>query len=332
MEMMQTRDSIRKTTRIIQLDKILRGGEFVGIDDLILKFGVSQRTIERDFERLRDEMDAPLEYNKSLNKYHYSDPTFSIPNIVLTEGDLFTISTVLPLMEQYENTPLENSFRHIMHKITDMLPDTITVDSSFLNKDITFLKDSAPIIQEDVFNLIFQSIKSHRTLTFQHRSSKNQDYTNREFDAYHVLCQKGNWYVIGYEHTKSSIRLYSMARIRNICLTSNQFKIPEDFKLENHIDLDVGIWNNTNPPELYELLFAADMINYITERQWHKTQELEQQSDGTIILKFETNQKEMITSWVMSFGHKVTVLKPEWLREKIKDECIRMLESIEKHK
>ena len=332
MEMMQTRDSIRKTTRIIQIDKILRGGDFVGIDDLILKFGVSQRTIERDFERLRDEMDAPLEYNKNLNKYHYSDPTFSIPNIVLTEGDLFTISTVLPLMEQYENTPLENSFRHIMHKITDMLPDTITVDSSFLNKDITFLKDSIPSIQADVFNLIFQSIKSHKTITFEHRSSKNQDYTNREFDAYHVLCQKGNWYVIGYEHTKSSIRLYSMARIRNICLTSNQFKIPEDFKLENHIDLDVGIWNNTNPPELYELLFAADMINYITERQWHKTQELEQQSDGTIILKFETNQKEMITSWVMSFGHKVTVLKPEWLREKIKDECKRMLENIEKHK
>ena len=62
--MMQTRDSIRKTTRIIQIDKILRGGDFVGIDDLILKFGVSQRTIE---------------------------------------GDLFTISTVLPLMEQHQS-------------------------------------------------------------------------------------------------------------------------------------------------------------------------------------------------------------------------------------
>lgn len=113
------RDDVRRTTRIIQLDEMLRGGNYVCMDELIFKFGVTQRTIERDFERLRNEMNAPLEYDKNLNKYHYSDPTYSIPNVVLTEGDLFTVSTVLPLMEQYENTPLENSFRHIMNKIKD---------------------------------------------------------------------------------------------------------------------------------------------------------------------------------------------------------------------
>lgn len=330
--MINTKDAVRRTSRIIQIDKILRGGNYIKMEDLIFHFGVNRRTLERDFKHLRDEMDAPLEYDKNLKKYHYTDPTYSIPNVILTEEDLFTVSTVIPLMEQYENTPLEKSFRHIMQKITDMLPDIIPVDSSFLNKDITFLRDALPVIQEDVFNQIFQSIKNHKTLTFEYRNSNSQDYKYKEFDAYHVLCQKGGWYVIGYEHTESSIRLYSMARIRNISLSSNTFKIPEDFKLEDHLDLDVGVWNNTNPPEVYELLFATDTVNYITERQWHKTQELEHQSDGTILLKFETNQKEMITSWVMSFGHKVTVRKPEWLREKIRDECIKTLENIEKYK
>ena len=48
------RDDIRRTTRIIQIDEMLRGGAFVGMDELIFKFGVNKRTVER----LRDEMNA----------------------------------------------------------------------------------------------------------------------------------------------------------------------------------------------------------------------------------------------------------------------------------
>ena len=48
------RDDIRRTTRIIQIDEMLRGGAFVGMDEMIFKFGVNRRTIERDFGRLRD--------------------------------------------------------------------------------------------------------------------------------------------------------------------------------------------------------------------------------------------------------------------------------------
>lgn len=319
------RDDVRRTTRIIKIDEMLRGGSYISMDDLIFEFGVTQRTIERDFERLRDEMEAPLVYDKSLNKYHYSDPTYSIPNVVLTEGDLFTVSTVLPLMEQYENTPLENSFRHIMSKISSFLPDTITVDSSFLNKDITFLKDAAPVVEEEVFNSIFKSIKSRKTITFDYKSVSSQIYKQKTFDAYHVLCQKGNWYVIGYDHGADDIRVYAMARIKSIVLSPELFKIPADFKLENHVDLDFGVWNNTEPPEEYELLFVPAMANYITERQWHKGQEVEVLEDGSVLLKFKSNQKEMIFTWVMGFGNSVTVKGPEGLREKVKEECRNVL-------
>ena len=98
MERLQKNDDIRRTTRIIQIDEMLRGGAYVKINSLVQKFEVSQRTIERDFERLRDDLKAPLEYDKSKNMYHYTDSTFSIPNVILTEGELFTVSPLFPLM------------------------------------------------------------------------------------------------------------------------------------------------------------------------------------------------------------------------------------------
>lgn len=323
--MKQQRDDVRRTTRILQIDEMLRGGNYVSMEEFVFKFGVTQRTVERDFERLRDEMNAPLEYDKKLNKYHYTDSTYSIPNVVLTEGDLFTVSTVLPLMEQYENTPLENSFRHIMSKITDMLPDTVTVDSSFLNKDVSFLKEAAPVIEEKVFNSVFKAIRSRKVICFEYKSIGSQVYKNRTFDAYHVLCQKGNWYVIGFDHAAKDIRIFAMSRMKNILLIKDAFKIPAGFKLEKHIDLDFGIWNNTEAPEEYELLFDSSMANYITERQWHKGQKTSVKKDGSVVLKFKSNQKEMIFSWVMGFGNAVTVLKPASFAAKVKEECRKML-------
>ncbi len=319
------RDDIRRTTRIIQIDELLRGGQFVSMDELVFKFGVNRRTIERDFERLRDDMNAPLEYDKACGKYHYTDPTFSVPNVVLTEGELFTVSTLMPLLEQYKNTPLEGSFKNIMSKIASFLPDTVTVDSSFLNKDISFISDPLPKIDAEVFNQIFKAIKSRSVVKFEYKSAGSKVFKDKIFDCYHVLCQKGNWYVLGFDHGATDFRIFALARIKNIVPAGKTFSIPKDFDIRRHIDLNFGIWNNPESPEEYEFLFSSSIANYVLEREWHKNQTASQNEDGTVRLKFSSNQKEMIFSWVMSFGDSVTVIKPKRLRKEIRAECRKMM-------
>lgn len=319
------RDDIRRTTRIIQIDEMLRGGSFIKLEDLIFKFGVNKRTIERDFERLRDDLNAPLEYDKAKKMYHYTDPTFSIPNVVLTEGELFTMSTLLPLMEQYKNTPLETSFRNIMAKISGLLPEKVSVNSSFLNRDISFISDPLPKIDSEVFNAIFKAVRSRKVVSFDYKSVSSAFYKSRIFDAYNVLCQKGNWYVLGFDHKAQDFRVFALARMKNILFTNETFKIQDDFDLKNHVDLDLGIWNNKTELEEYEILFSKDLANYIMEREWHKDQILEQKEDGSVLLKFTSNQKEMIFSWILSFGYSATVLKPERLRAELKAECLKVL-------
>lgn len=78
------------------------------------------------------------------------------------------------------------------------------------------------------------------------------------------------------------------------------------------------------PPEEYEFLFSAKMANYVLEREWHKNQLVAQHEDGSVLLKFSSNQKQMVFSWAMGFGDSVTVIKPERLREEIREECRKM--------
>ena len=323
---LKERDDIRRTTRIIQIDEMLRGGSYVKIASLVRKFGVSKRTVERDFERLRDDLNAPLEYDKTRKMYHYTDPTFSVPNVILTEGELFTISALIPLMEQYKNTPLESSFKNIMKKLVDFLPDTVSVNSSFLNQDISFISDPLPKIDENIFNMIFKAIKCRKVLSIKYQSSKSQMPKEKTFNAYKVICQKGNWYVFGFEHETSDFRIYSLARIQNAELKNESFQIPDDFDIKKHIDLELGIWNNPDRFEEYEILFAKETSRYVLEREWHKDQIIEQNEDGTVLLKFKSNQSQMIYTWLLSFGNNATVIKPQELREKIRAECEKVAE------
>lgn len=314
---MAEREDKFRTHRIIQIDEDIRSGIYPSIQFLKDKHGVSRRTILRDIEFLRDRYQAPIECDRTRKGYYYADPTFAIKNVILSEGDLFTVSTVLPLLEQYKNTPLEDSFRNIMSKIVELLPEQVSVDTSFLNKDILFISDPLPKIEEQVFNSIFRAVKIRSVLIFAYKSAGRPDFKQKCINPYHVICQKGNWYVIGFDHNSGDIRIYALSRIKNIAETGEYFEIPQDFSLSDHIDPSFGIWNNPEAPEEYELLFAPSLANYITEREWHKDQQVRMNEDGSVTLIFSTNQKQQVQSWVMGFGTAVRVMRPKWLSEKI---------------
>lgn len=83
---MAEREDKFRTHRIIQIDEDIRSGIYPGIQFLMEKHGVSRRTILRDIEFLRDRYQAPIECDRRRKGYYYTDPTFAIKNVLLTEA------------------------------------------------------------------------------------------------------------------------------------------------------------------------------------------------------------------------------------------------------
>ena len=323
--MAKEREDKVKALRLLKLEHLIKTLSYPNATDLRKKLEVSLRTIMRDLEFLRDQYNAPIEYDSLHKGYYFTDKTFFVKRGMLSEAELLTVSTMLPLMDQYKNTPLENAFKSVFEKLYDMLPTEIKVDSSFIN-DVQFISDPLPKIDVEIFNGIFTSIRNKKTVQFGYRSIENTDWVPREFDPYKVICQKGNWYVFGFCHKHQKFMVYSLSRMKDLIIL-DEFNFIEDFEKHIHIDPNLGIWNNDMEPIKIELLFSKEINTYILERTWHKDQECKQNDDGSVYLSFTSNQTQEIKYWIMSFGSAVKVLSPETLRNDIKKELRKSLEN-----
>lgn len=311
-------------TRILAIDEILRAGKYPNQTTLSKKLEVSVATVGRDLDFMRDRLNAPIEWDASRNGYYYTDNTFFIKGIMLSEGELFSLSLIQPLLDQYKNTPVEETMKNLCKKLQLLLPNEVTIDTSILSKDITLITDHLPAIDSEVFKKVFESLQTKRELSIQYRNATGNDFATTTIQPYHIICKQGSWYVLANSLKHNAIRTYALSRIKNPRITESAFSVPNDFEPKKHFDQSFGVWGIQDKPQEVRLLFKPHLANYITERTWHESQTITQNKDGSVLLSFKTNQMTLVHNWALSFGSAVKVLAPQALVEQIKAEIANM--------
>ena len=283
------------------------------------------RTISRDIEEMKLFYNAPITFDRAKNGYYYTEDSFYIKDISLSEGELFSVALFERLLSGYRNTPLEKHLRSVFRKIAESLGERATIDTMYLDDSVTYISEPLAQIDAEVFNAVFSAVRQSKEIRFDYRPLQKQTYMSRTVRPYHIVCQKGSWYVLGYSHHAEAIRLYAMPRIRNCKITKEKFKIPKDFKLSDHIDVQMGAWGNSGEKFKVEIEFVKGLKTFVMERTWHKGQTLRENKDGSVYLSFETNQLSQTASWVMSFTGGAKVLNPPELKDEVRAAAQRIL-------
>lgn len=113
-------------------------------------------------------------------------------------------------------------------------------------------------------------------------------------------------------------RTFACDRIKNIKITTEFFKTPEDFNIDKYLKSSFGVFHGKITK--VKIWFSPDAAEHIKERHWHESQEILDQEDGSIIFKAEVAGIHDIKIWIMSWGAKAKVIEPESLKMKIKSE------------
>ncbi len=86
------------------------------------------------------------------------------------------------------------------------------------------------------------AIARKKTLLFEYRAAGRETAAERRVDPYSLLLTRGDWYLAGYSHERSDIRIFKLGRIygkiRNATRAEHDFSLPEDFDRSRYENLE----------------------------------------------------------------------------------------------
>jgi CRISPR-associated endonuclease/helicase Cas3 len=131
-------------------------------------------------------------------------------------------------------------------------------------------------------------------------------------------------HVIGYREPPGAIRTLKIERIRRIELLNEPYEIPEDFDPRELLAEAWGIWFTEEEPVEVVLRFHPRVAHRVKESRWHRSEQLEEQPDGSIIWRARIAEPQEMLPWIRGWGADVEVLQPEELREMMANESRRL--------
>lgn len=310
--------------RLLFIDRKISEGRFPNCTNLAEEYEVSSKTIQRDLEYMRYELDAPIEYSAKERGYFYKEANFQLPAISIKESDLFSIYLAEEILDQYRDTPLYVRLKSVFEKIEGSLPNAPNTNYTPPQKRFTVFPSPSTTINPKIWDKVFTAVRTQNTIEISY-SAPSGKKEKRKIDPYHTIRYEGDWYVVAQCHKQNDRRTFSLARMTQIKETKTFFTIPQDFNFAEITTSRFGVhWGQE--VEQITLLFNNKAAPYIEERKWHCSQKTQKMPNGTVKLQIVAHRSIELKKWILSWGAQVKVVKPEILRTEIIEELQKLNE------
>lgn len=180
-----------------------------------------------------------------------------------------------------------------------------------------------------------QRTNRHQTLILLHRAllelrkarvvystrSRGGELSERVVHPYHIMPYVRSWQLIAYCEKRQDVLMFKVDRIHAITLLDEHYAVPKDFNLDDYLGATWGMLRgDASEPVDVVLRFSPEAGAWVSEEQWHSSQQVEEQADGSVLFKLHIAVTAEFVNWLMYYGSRVRVLEPEWLRDRVIEE------------
>lgn len=168
----------------------------------------------------------------------------------------------------------------------------------------------------DVLARLLDASLSHRRVDMRYHSASSQRTKDYVIEPLRVSCVGGGIYVTAWVLEYNELRTFALERIRTLGVRDDVFE-PRALPPEPFAN-SLGVFSGS--PELIEIQFDAGCADYVREREWHRSQEIVDAHEGSIVLRLCVTDDRALRAWILSFGASARVLAPMQLVKAISEE------------
>lgn len=291
-------------------------------NDFAEMFGVSRRTIFRDFNAL-SEIQVPVTHD------HYSGygimPGYKVPPLMFTTRELATIMVGLNFVKSQVDKFLAEDAKGVELKIKSALPDHLkTFMTSLENRTVVdpFLHFGSEKSEGGNWYQISSGISQMKSIEFDYRRVDAKKEESQKIDPYLLVFYKDHWNVIGYSHKRRAIRNFVLDRVKNIRIREENFTVPEN------VNIEALIFDSNESDHLIRVVVDSSADRLFRANLPTKIFKESVVSDKKIKVEFRFNNLDYINRWLLQFGSGVRVESPEnliYMRRELLDKMIEEL-------
>lgn len=286
----------------------------------------SDSTLKRTVRYLRNTLNAPLEYDRDLCGYYYSDEKFELPGLWFDNESLLLLVSLLKLKESMNLVLLEPQFE----KLNNFLSETLRrqkIQVSQLDR-IKVLPISARIPNHKIFQNIAIALLSRTQIDLVYHARGSDTQTQRTVSPQRLIYYKDNWYLDVYCHLRQGLRTFSLDRVKAASLLSDFAQEVEKKILDDHFASAYGIFSG-KVEHTALLRFSETRARWVADEIWHPKQVGTWLADGRYELEIPYSDERELLMDIMRHLPEVEILSPP---ELIQTMLKHLKKAIDKHK
>lgn len=314
--------------RMVRIHDALRGGRMPNCTRLAEVLEVCPKTIQRDIEFMRDQLDLPIEYDAERHGFFYSRAVAAFPTMQVTEGELVALAVAQKALEQYRGTPFERPLAAAFQKLTDGLSEKISFSWTHVEGSVSFRQAGTTVPDLRLFERLGEAVLRSQEIEFDYLKPGADRHERRRVQPYHVACIDGQWYLFAQDLVREGIRTFALTRMRALRNLGKPFNRPLGFSIEALLAASFGVFHG-GKSQVVRLRFSRAVARFVMERRWHASQRVEAVDGGGCELTMRVMDSPELRRWILSWGAEAEVLAPVGLRASVREavESLRQIYS-----
>jgi predicted DNA-binding transcriptional regulator YafY len=309
-------DQIRRTARILEIvQQISISPGRWSRASLARHHEISERMIQKDIEIIRIRLGLKLIHDGQGYSFEY------LPRLPTTTYSFSEALSLLAAARLAQAAPGVNSseLAAAIARLESIFPEELR---PFMREATEQLPRTATRSQrQEMLSLLHRALAEKRKVDIVYASaSRLADPVCRTIEPYYLLPYGRSWHLIAYDHYRGNVLQFKLDRILQADLTNETYFIPPDFDIDIYLGYGWGIMRGSaREAERVVLLFDSQAGQWVSEENWHKSQQSETLSDGRVRIGFHVGVTPEMVNWLMYYGERVYVEEPAWLREEVRE-------------
>ncbi|QIS05881.1 WYL domain-containing protein [Nocardia brasiliensis] len=207
--------------RLLRLLSLLQTPREWPGSELAERLGVTDRTVRRDIDRLR-ELGYPVAATMGATGGYRLVAGAALPPLLIEDDEAVAIAVGLRAAAGYAVAGIEEASVRALTKLEQVLPAKLRRRVRVLGTALAAPADAGPAVDPEVLTALAAAVTNRERVRFTYRDGADRE-TRRHAEPVGLAPSRHRWYLVGYDLDRDDWRVYRVDRIANPLATAVRY-------------------------------------------------------------------------------------------------------------